>query len=279
MKISKLLPIINMKTKYFASVLTLLVCVSAGQSVAQTVLVNENWESYASGATPVSPWVNWTGSPSGTLGSVTVTDAIHSTFSSGTNSVLLSGVSSSAGGVALSQTFAVTTSALLIEFDFYLPSTGNGVLPSFNLSGLDSNSVSKTGITLNFTNGFLAAGNYIANQGNAWNLGTTITPTQLNKWWHVAITTSDVSSLGDTFSITLTPYGGTSVTVDGLFFKNELSSFNKIEFSWNSGNGLGSMYIDNIVVATVPEPSALLLLSGGIAFFAFAHRARKEPRF
>jgi hypothetical protein len=253
------------------SLLSTLMAVSAFaiSAASATVLVNENWEGYANGATPTSPWVTWTAS--GTQGTVTVTDAQASPFGTGTQSVILNGIS--AGGPSLSQTFAATTSALSISFDFYLP-PGAGVLPSLSLLG-SNGSDQTSGIKLNLTNSFLGLPNQIVNQGTAWDLGTIITPTYFNRWVHVEITTAPISSAVDSYDITITPYGGAPITVTNLAFRANVIDISKIEFSWNSGNGVGSMYIDNIVVATIPEPSTTLLASCGLmAFFARRSRGR-----
>jgi hypothetical protein len=257
------------------SFLSALLAVSAAATAASSaaVLVNENWEGWTNGVTPTSPWSTWTGSPSGTLGTVTVSDAQASPFGASTQSVFLNGIS--AGGPALAQTFAATSSALSVSFDFYLPASGAGVMPSMSLAGSNGTAQS-SGITLNLTNSFLTGTMQIVNQGSAFNVGDIITPSATGKWFHIEITTAPISSAADSYSITVTPFGGAPVTVTDLAFRNNLVDVSKIEFSWNSTNGIGGMYIDNIVVATVPEPSAALLAAscGLAALFSRRSRAR-----
>ena len=257
------------------SLLSTLIMVSAFATGAGSaaVLVDENWEEYANGDSPTTPWVMWTGSPSGSQGSVTVTNAQASPFGTSTQSVFLNGTSAS--GPSLSQTFAATSSALSVSFDFYLPSSGAGVLPSMSLVG-SNGSGTTAGLTLNLTNSFLSSPNQIVNQGTAWNLGDILAPSATNKWFHIEITTAPISSATDSYSITITPYGGTPVTVTDLAFRTNLINISKIEFSWNSANGVGGMYLDNIVVATVPEPSTALLAAafGLMAFVSRRTRVR-----
>jgi|GEM_PF-5397648 hypothetical protein len=242
------------------------------ENATAVVLVNETWEDYADGATPTAPWVTWTGSPSGSQGSVTVTDALSSPFSTGTKSVLLNGTANS--GSSLSHNFAATDSPLFVSFDFYLPA-GAGTLPSLTLAGsTGSGGPLSAGVTLNLTNSFLGAPNQIVNQGGSWSEGVIIAPSQTGRWFHIELTTAPISSALDTYTITVTPYGGTPVTVTDLAFRNQLVNVSKIEFSWNSNAGVGSMYIDNIYVATVPEPSTALLAGACGLFVLLPRRAR-----
>lgn len=82
-------------------------------------------------------------------------------------------------------------------------------------------------------------------------------------WYHVEITTRSATEATDQYKLTVTPYGGQSVTSTWQDFRYNLIDFSKIEISWSNGTGI--MYLDNISVQTapVPEPatSALLLLA------------------
>ncbi|MBN8711581.1 MAG: PEP-CTERM sorting domain-containing protein [Verrucomicrobia bacterium] len=227
--------------------------------LSAAILINENWESYANGAVPTSPWSVWTGSPSGSLGSITVTDA--KSYGTGTKSAYLNGVGSSTGSVALNQSFAATTSALSISFDFYLGASP-GVIPQFSLL----NSSGTAGLILQLRN---YAGTNIMNRTGDFQTGNNLSTVALSSWYHIDITTSAASVSGNTYSITITQNGGSPVTYSNLNFYNQIANFSKIEFGWGSTNGR-EMYVDNIVVATVPEPSVALLL--GLGAFALIMR-------
>ncbi|MDR1279704.1 MAG: hypothetical protein LBK99_02630 [Opitutaceae bacterium] len=234
-------------------------------------LLSENWEGYSNGATP-SGWAIWSGSTPGAVGSVTVTDTLHSPFEpSGTNSVLIAGIAES--GPSFSYHFSTTTtSALSIGFDFYLPSTGAGVLPSFGLG----NSSGTSGIMLNLTNAFVETAPNIVNQGASWNTGDVITSSQTNKWFHVEIIAPPATVMKQQYTITVTPDGGNSVTVSALNFRNAIDDYGRINFSWNSTNGTGSMYIDNIVITAIPEPAtAALFVLIPAALFAWLRRRNR----
>lgn len=231
--------------------------------LSAAILINENWESYANGSVPASPWVVWSGSPSGSLGSVTVTNT--KSYGAGTKSAYLNGVGSSTGSVALNQSFAATTSALSISFDFYLGASP-GVIPQFSLM----NSSGSAGLILQLRN---YAGSNIMNRTGDFQTGNNLSTVALSSWYHIDITTSAASVSGNTYSITITPNGGSPVTYSNLNFYNQIANFSKIEFGWGSTNGR-ELYVDNIVVATVPEPSVALLWGMGV--FALVMRTQRR---
>jgi hypothetical protein len=221
-----------------------------GQSI-----ISENWEGYSNGATPTSPWGIYSGSPAGTLGSVTVSNAVSSPFATGGQSVFLD--QTSGAGPALSYNFTATTEALSISFDYYLGS-GAGVLPTFVLKGS-----SGAGLQLNLHNTLQESGKTkIVNQTAGAGVGVELlNGVQTQKWYHIEIVTAAATEAADTYSILITPVGGSTTSIGGLAFRNNLTNFTGIEFSWNSTSG-GDLYLDNISVASVPEPAQIGLLVG-----------------
>jgi hypothetical protein len=95
---------------------------------------------------------------------------------------------------------------------------------------------------------------------------------------------SGLGSLG-TYFLTLdrTPVshlGGTGSNSEGLFFADGLAGMSRARIT-NFGDGINgeSLFgyvVDNITFQTVPEPSTLVLLAGGLA--AAAHRWRRQRR-
>lgn len=244
-------------------------------SLGAQSIVSENWEGYSSGATPVAPWSIYSGSPAGTLGTVAVTNAQSSPFTTGGQSAFLHRASGS--GPALSYNFASTTARLVISFDYYL-GTSAGVLPSFTLKGS-----SGTGLQLNLHNNLQEAGKVkIVNQTAGGGVGVGLfTGVQVQKWYHIEIVTDTATAASDTYSISITPDGGSTTSVSGLSFRNNLTNFTGIEFSWNSTAG-GDLYVDNVSVsvAPVPEPAdiALLFGVGAVGLVAWRRRGQMSGR-
>jgi hypothetical protein len=231
-----------------------LVCGMTSSLVGQSI-ISENWEGYTVGATPTSPWGIYSGSPSGTLGSVSVGSAQSSPFAAGSQSVFIDQTSGS--GPALSYSFTATTNALVISFDYYL-GAGAGVLPTFNLKGS-----SGSGLQLNLHNNLQESGKTkIVNQTAGGGVGVELlNGVQVQKWYHIEIVTAAATDANDTYSISITPDGGSTTSISGLAFRNNLTNFTGIEFSWNSTAG-GDLYIDNISVSSIPEPAQIALLFG-----------------
>lgn len=231
-------------------------------------IISEDWESFDVGDTPSSPWSVNSGNPSGTRGSATVVDTLASPFWGGDQSLHIQGTSGV--GVLLTQTFAATTSALSIEFDFYR--TSPGVLPTFML--LDSSNA--TGLQLNLHNSLSGHTDAIVNQTAGNGVGTAITSSPANTWVNVKITTQEATAALDTYSITVTPHGGESVTVSSLAFRTNLADFGGIRFAWNSTNGVGNLYVDNVVVTAIPEPATSALLATASVGLVVIMRRRKR---
>ncbi|EIQ01585.1 PEP-CTERM putative exosortase interaction domain-containing protein [Opitutaceae bacterium TAV1] len=240
---------------------------------AATFIELQDFESSTAGVKPSAPWAWWVGSApgpttgSGSLGTVAVTDTRHSPFGTGagTNSLSIEAINTGSPSANANFTSA-TTDALLIQFDLYL--SGAARDPAISLNGNRDGGGSGVGFRLNFANG--STNNFVNQTGG----GTAVT-TNINSedgspmlstrdtWYHVEITTRSATEATDQYKLTVTPYGGQSVTSTWQDFRYNLIDFSKIEISWSNGTGI--MYLDNISVQTapVPEPatSALLLLA------------------
>ncbi|MDR1279703.1 MAG: hypothetical protein LBK99_02625, partial [Opitutaceae bacterium] len=204
-------------------------------------LLEENWAQYADGDTPAGSWTIWSGNPPESIGTVKIVEQ-GSPFGATGKSVLLKGNNPNGAGPALSRKFAPVSTPVTVRFDYHIPSSpGAGILPSMEL--VDSGG--KPGPRLNLANNFLAPNHAlnIANQGLKWDAGDIITPFRFNTWYHVEITTIPSLSGKWKYDVTITPFGGTPITVKNLEFAGDIQNIAGIGFSWNSTNPNGAIYV------------------------------------
>jgi hypothetical protein len=237
-----------MKIRSLGRILSLAVCLSLGTASAE-ILLKEDWDGHVDGDVPMAPWKVWSGNPPGSVGTVEVVEQ-GSPFG-GSRSVQLTGRETGTAGPALTGQFSAPTSgAIVVKFDFYIPSSpGAGVLPTVNIKDAEGKAV----LRLNLANSFLLANQapQIALQGMAFNEGEIIRPFAPDTWYHVEITTHEAKG-EKTCDISVTPFDKEPIEVSGLSLDAEVHNFAGIEVGWNSNNPAGAIYLSNLVVETAP---------------------------
>lgn len=239
-------------------------------------LVSDDFNGYSSGANVANSSAPAVGEIWGRVGgwgsnyNMTAT-APESPFTAaaGGKSATLRDTNSSSGGIGMGITAGFTSVAdqgLRIAFDYYVESAS-----LFSPTMILANSSGTGGLFLSLFNyNSTTEKYYISNVRNTGvNPGSSvIAEVALQTWYHVEITTSPASASTDTYTITVTPYDGTAVTVTGLYFRVGLTNFGRISFLENNDNtATGQISIDNVFVDVIPEPSAIGLLAFGMLSF------------
>jgi hypothetical protein len=209
---------------------------------AQTVLLKEDWSTYADGAQPKGPWtVKLARGASVAVQPPLVTSSFKG---SGKSVSLISTEPAGRRPSLLAQLIKPAKDGLQVSFDFFL-SGANMNHPTFFIENL----AGKEGLYLTlFNNGMGTSGkSYIVN-----NLGSgkvdAIAPVRTGIWYRVLVTLP--SAAAGTYDVTVTPDGGTPVTVKGLALRERLTEFAAIEFGNNSKVGTGNYSIANVNVST-----------------------------
>jgi hypothetical protein len=112
-----------------------------------------------------------------------------------------------------------------------------------------ANRVVKAGVYLTlFNNGMGTPGkNHIVNSLGGGKVDA-IAPVRTGIWYRVLVTLP--SAAVGTYDVTVTPDGGTPVTVKGLALRERLNEFASIKFGNNSDVGTGNYSIANRKVST-----------------------------
>lgn len=211
-------------------------------------LVADDFDDYLAGAITAPP-VPWSATGSGitySLDSTSESPFIANTVSG--KGLVITDTSITGGASAgFEQRFLPPPAAdpLLISFDFRITSMGNNDLsPTFRLSDASGTA----GIFLH-----LWSGGQLVNIGPNSTLAN-LQSIALDTWYHAVVTTAPLSSTADTYTLKLTPFGGTTVTYTNLPFRVNLNNAGKIAFAHNSnGAGTGQWTIDNVIMAGVVD--------------------------
>lgn len=246
---------------------------SLGGVARATVLINETFESYSDDLkiTTGTPWTVTTFTASNYV--QVVTNA-QSTFDSGTRGMNFYHGGTNANGLTAGYAFAqpVTTGVLTWSFDFRMPDEELNANVFIRLVGT---SAANTGPALVFDRS--APGNlYAWNGGGYGNGGNPVA--QLNTdLWYRAILEVDL----DTRKYSLSLQGGdytslTSIFSDYNFVNNTTSSgLTHMQFATNSPSAIGgSLYLDNLFVAAIPEPTTAAAVVGMLALSVALLRRR-----
>jgi len=252
---------------------TLIIAVAAGLlqlsthfTNAQTVLINENWGSYSVGSAPAAPWQNLYGG--GTTPSASQDSIQQLTIASTTSNWALIGNNATNEPVSnpLLQRGFTSSNVLNISFSFVIPQNyGNSSQQFLTLgytNGTNTQTALRNYLGANYQ-GATALG-YQTSSGSRVNVGPAfVGGSQVN----VAMT--NISKSAGTFDLAWTITGGTSGSLTGLALTGSTANdWNFIAFGESSGVASTSqLYVDNIVVQSVPEPGKVaLLIGGGLVF-------------
>lgn len=226
-------------------------------------LIDENWET---GTIDNPPWAT-------ANAYVSLSSSQASPFGTGDKSAFFNDTTASSGP-ALTGNYQATTSRLSVSFDFMIPVAVNN-----NFTLFIKDAANHSGLFLN-----LGRGSKIINQLDGAGNGDTIAAIELNTWYHIELTASEAGKGSNTYDISVLKYGDSTPTVvSNLSFRNALDDYSQIGFAANdSGASTGTqVYVDNIVVNAVPEPTAAAFLSLGgllITVRSFS-RFRKKGAF
>lgn len=229
------------------------------------VLINDNFESYAAGQSPGSPWtVGQVTSPS----SILVSTAAQSPFgtSGGTQGVVWYDGDTSVYGPNLSTTFTVPASAtsLLWSFDFMAPNDGIAANPVFVLA--DAGGKIGPRLFLDRNSSILGASNGAAT--------VTVASTVPDTWYHVDVS---VSLADRTYIVSVVPYGGSTITSTALAFNNAATgALQQLRLADNDQSAInGTLYLDNITLSAIPEPHSAAMLAASSALACVFVRRRR----
>jgi len=246
-----------------------LACLAFPWSARAQTLINENWESYSSGATPVSPWqVRFGGGTTPAASTVTVTSQTVSGTTSNWALVGNNATNEPTSNPSLLATFT-PQSNLQISFSFMIPANyGNSSQEFFNLGYINSDgSTVKTSLSLylgpNYQAGTSMLG-YRTSSSARVNLGGTfVAGAQVN------VSLTNISKAHGTYDISWSSSSGNSGSQSGIALTTPIAeNWNYVSFGESSAvTSTSLLYVDNVVVA-VPEPKVSALMLGGFAALA-----------
>ncbi len=253
------------------------------REIHAATLVSENWESYSVGESPVSPWQNRFGG--GTTPTPSLNTIVSQTINSTTSNWVLIGNNATnepASNPGLITTFAAQTlsTPLNISFSFMIPANyGTSSQQFFTLGYTSANGTMTVGTTLylgpNYQNGSSALG-YRTSTGTRVSLeSATFTAGAI-----VTVNLTNVTQSTGTYDLAWFDSTGKSGSLANIAVTNNATAnpWNSISFGDNS-NVLSTslIYLDNIVVEAIPEPSAISLgLVGGIALLGIYRRKQMQ---
>lgn len=232
-------------------------------SLAQQPLVNGAFESFQPNGVPTG-WNFISLSPANLIGPSALVSPFTSPLGPSTASVLITDDPGETSVPRLEQTFATVNDGFHLSYDFQLGGPtlagGNWALSflstfqggaSWNLIGVSMDNAGQFRVTRdNFSPSLIVA---------------TLAP---STWYHVEINASFLTGM---HSGSITPFGGLPMTWSNHSFLNTLPAHQNlatIQFS-DLGDGIinSPLYLDNVFLQPVPEPSTWALVIGGALLF------------
>lgn len=235
---------------------------------AQTILIDEDFESYGNVASMEPPW-------SAVGGTYSLPGSAQSAFGplGDDQGVRIQNTNSSATP-RLERNFTIPVAdenlSLSVQFDYKFDNnTGNPSLVLF-----DDTTV---GININFNRA--GASNQLSIlEGSTWN--DTGVVLSADTWYRFTLTIDSPSQTAvDSFSLTYQPFGDSIVSLGTFGFQNNVMDLDSIRFSYgtNTSSTGGDYSIDNVLIQSIPEPTSALLLGLGVMGLAML-RLRKGSR-
>jgi hypothetical protein len=213
---------------------------------ATEYLGNGSFESTFYGAGVPTFWKANSGDGNSNLRDTTHLSPFNNIYASGTQAVAMMDGSSDSGLPNLLQTFAPAPSRFALSFEFSLDSVSDA---AWKLQ-IGSSSSS---LNLAF---FINASNSLQLAGLTTSTILTLEPTT---WYQVNAIVDDTAA---TISGSVTPFGDSPVAFSGGLFAGGPATTSYLEVLDASANQNPGLYLDNVSIRTVPEPSfyALMLL-------------------
>ena len=254
---------------FHVMVIAAFVLCAIGTASAQALIFQDYFESYTAGSPPPVPWET-----SGTF--IGVSTGSQSAFGPGGDVQGARILDNSGSSIpSLERSFTLSpgeqSQSLVIGFDYmYTSATGN---PQFAV--LDG---STSGIRMMLTNpsGFVSI-----REGSSFN--QTSISLDTNTWYRFTLTIYALDSVSDSYDLSVETYGGSTTTVTGLSFENQVSDLTSLRFNYNTAASVsgGDYSIDNVYVQSIPEPSSVsfgLLALVATAFFWRRKRMASSER-
>ncbi|MHB1158638.1 MAG: PEP-CTERM sorting domain-containing protein [Phycisphaerales bacterium] len=238
----------------------------ASAAQADTILVQQSWEApaFSNGSAPGSPFTVTAGAGD----SVAVTNAIGSSFDSSSQSIAVVNGATTVSSPVLQGSFTTPANQpLKISYDLYLSTAGyvsNGSQIVFRL---------RQGATQGIFLRLAGASTNInlSSRGAGGVFETLMAPLTLDTWYRFEITANAADNANDTFTLKVTPFGGATQTFANKTFFTNLTAFDNATWTDNTASTAGSFNVDNVTIASVPEPASLSLI-GIVSVFMLYRR-------
>lgn len=274
--------------RYGSSLASLVVlgCLAAALPAKAVVLIDEDFQEYTNlPAAPASPWVVSNGG--GTTPAPSTVTVVEQTVNSTTSNWMLVGNNATnepTGNPGVRAMFTQDTGILNISFSFMIPANyGNNSQLQFNMGNLSytpqTGLVWKPALTLylgaNYQASTSAAG-YRTSGGSRVNFGGTFVAGQV-----FTMNLLNINQALGTYDISWSTSGGTSGLLEDIALTASITeTWNYISFGENSGViSTSQLYMDNIVVEAIPEPTTLGALAlGGMLLMVVFPRRRSDAK-
>jgi len=237
------------------------VCISMAPAAHAAVIFSDNFDSLSAGN--LVGQGGWTQNNAGTMNVVTNTSVAYSSpnyitlGASGAPQHTFASTNLNTDSTSLSFYFLTntTTAGHNIQLSMRTGTTGSGSYFYLNLLGTGTG---------------LQAGT----SPSSFSSYTFSSSLSTNTWYLFSATTDPVSDLL-TFSVTAAS-GGAALTSGTVDISSTAGTAARMVFSSNASTAAGDWAIDNVAFATVPEPSAAVLLSGALGFVMLRRRPMRN---
>jgi hypothetical protein len=235
-------------TKRLFSAWIALLALTLMSPYAQGALINGNFESTFPAPGVPTAWKANTGDGNTNLQETVILSPFTNVYPAGSKSVRLADGASNSALPSLDQSFGPDAVQFTLSFDFYLDAVADAPW-RFRIG---SSSRASLDFLLNGANAF----QYF---GGTSGIVATLDPAT---WYQLSATIDETT---DAFVASLTPFGGSPVNFAGSLYLDGPAATNQVEIRDFSANQNPTLYIDNVSVGAVPEPSAAAIFLFGLA--------------
>lgn len=219
---------------------------------ADAALINGNFESTFPVPGVPTGWKANAGDGNSNLQETVILSPFTNVYPAGSKSVRLADGASNSALPSLQQPFGPDAVQFTLSLDFYLDAVADAPW-RFRIG-------SSSRASLDFLISGASAFQY---SGGTSGTVATLDP---ETWYQLSATIDETT---DTFVASLMPFGGSPVSFAGLLYLDGPATTSQVDIHDFSASQNPTLYIDNVSVGAVPEPSTAAILVFGLAPLLF----------